>query len=277
MPVADIGDTKLHYEIVGSGPPVLLIAGTGYPGATWMPEALDVLTASFTVITYDHRGTGASPGTDDDYSTRLFARDALALLDQLDLDGPAHIVGHSMGGRVAQWVAHDGPEHVRSLVLAASGPGPRGGTRHLSNGIPVRTVVRLVQLGYEGYVRALQRETFFTDDFAQRSGDVVQWLGDAFWQNRPSLEDYLKHVVARQSHDAAAVLGSLRRPVMVVVGELDTHEGGTGSHLEQSRYLAEHIPGAVLRIVPGVTHGLLWEKPAETMGLIAGWMGAVKR
>jgi pimeloyl-ACP methyl ester carboxylesterase len=265
------GDTPLHYTVTGSGPPLLLIAGTGYPGATWPPDVVTAWSPRFSVITYDHRGTGASPGTDDAYTTRLFADDAARVLVAAGL-GPASVLGHSMGGRVAQWLAHDYPDLVARLVLAASGAGGSGSAGQAPDGVPIRTVLLLEEMGYEGFIRDLQRRTFFTAEFAADHPERVRWLGDAFWNRRPSLEDYLKHVVARQRHDATGILESITQPTLVVVGCADTQQGDTGSHVEQSRYLAERIPGAQLVTVPGATHGLLWETPGPTADAIGNWL-----
>jgi 3-oxoadipate enol-lactonase len=112
MPFAQVNDVKLHYEMEGSGPPLLMVAGTGLPGATWRtgPSA-QYAAEGFTVITFDHRGTGGSDKPDVDYSTRMFAADAVGLLQALDIP-QGHILGHSMGGRVVQWLALDHPERV---------------------------------------------------------------------------------------------------------------------------------------------------------------------
>src|SRR5690348_6757355 len=113
---------RMAHRLRGDGPPLLLLAGTGYNGGTWPDEMIERLAPRFTVVTFDYRGTGDTPGTPDEYSTRLFATDVLALIGELGR-GPAHVLGHSMGGRVAQWVAIDGPQLVRSLVFASTGPG----------------------------------------------------------------------------------------------------------------------------------------------------------
>ncbi len=126
MPTVDNEGTSISFQVQGSGPALLLIAGTGYPASTWHPRFLDLLAESFQVITFDHRGTGASPGTDHEYSTELFARDAAAVLGATT-SAPAHVLGHSMGGRVAQWLAIDEPSRVDRLVLAATGAGVEEG------------------------------------------------------------------------------------------------------------------------------------------------------
>jgi pimeloyl-ACP methyl ester carboxylesterase len=265
------GEVELHYSVLGSGPPLLLIAGTGYPGATWPPELINPLARDFSVITYDHRGTGTSQGSHDPYSTRLFAEDAVRVLDAIDR-GPADVVGHSMGGRVAQWLAYLKPDRVKNLVLAATGAG-RSTTRDQgANCIPTKTVVRLVDLGYEGFIRDRQRRTFFTEEFAEAHPAIVDWLGDAFWDNRPSLADYLKHVIARQTHDSGEVLSAIGQPTMVLVGDRDTHPGDTGSHLAQSQYLASHMPNAHLVTLHGMRHGFFWQDPTSSVQAIGEWL-----
>jgi pimeloyl-ACP methyl ester carboxylesterase len=229
------------------------------------------LARDFTVVTFDHRGTGDTPGTSGPYATRTFARDAAALLRGLGL-GPAHILGHSMGGRVSQWMALDAPDTVASLILVASGPGRFRTDRPFSSSVPRHTRERLADLGYEGFIAAHIRETFFTPEFAAARPERVASLVSAFWEHRPPLGDYLKHVAARQRHRTTHLLHRIRVPTLVLVGDHDTLEGGTGSHWEQSQYLAAHVPGAELRVVAGGSHGLFWEKPDETVAAIREWV-----
>lgn len=271
MPKARLADIELAYEARGNGPVVLFVAGTGYPGATWLPEIVERLAGDFTVVTFDHRGTGKTRGTPGLYSTRQFAADALGLLAFLDA-GPAHVIGHSMGGRVAQWMALDGPERVRSLVLAASGPGQIRPDRPLMRGIPLKHAVSMIENGYEGHMGKAIRGSFFTPDFAAARPEAVEALVTAFWENRPALEDYLKHVIARQQHQTAELLDRITMPTLVLIGDRDTGMGGTGSHVEQSEYLAKHVQDAELRVIPDTAHGYFWEKPEETMAVIGEFL-----
>jgi pimeloyl-ACP methyl ester carboxylesterase len=138
--------------------------------------------------------------------------------------------------------------------------------------VPVRVVLELVEHGYRETLERLIRRTFFTPEFADACPERVAWLVDAFWAGRPSLEEYLKHVVARQAHQTAQRLRGIDRPCLVVVGDRDTHLGGTGSHVAQSEYLASHIPGARLEVLPGVAHGFFWEQPEASAALIREWV-----
>lgn len=268
---APLDAVPLAHRVAGSGQPVLLVAGTGYAGCTWSPDYVDALAADYTVITFDHRGTGDSPATDGPYSTRLFAADALGLVRNLDR-GPVHVVGHSMGGRVAQWMALDGPGEVASLLFVSTGAGQPAGAHQWRDCVPFHVALGLGELGYEQFIRNVQRTSFFTESFAANHPDTVRWLGDAFWAGRPALADYLKHVIARQAHNTRDVIDRIGQPTLVTVGTADTHLGGTGSHVEQSEYLAEHIPHARYEPIGNAKHGLFWENTKAILDLTRGWL-----
>ena len=263
----------IAYEVRGSGVPLLLIAGTGYPGATWAAELLRPLSRHHQVVTFDHRGTGATPPSAGKYSTRLFAEDALGILD--DLGAPAaHVLGHSMGGRVAQWMALDRPDRVRSLILAATGPGQFRDDRPVTRGIPLHTARDLAEMGYERYMREHIAETFFTPEFAKAHPDRVRWLHDAFWSHRPDLENYLRHVLARQEHQTADRVREIGVPTLVLIGDRDTAAMGTGVHTEQSDFLLSHLPNATKGVIEGAAHGFFWEMPDVTAATILRWTAA---
>lgn len=269
----EVDGHPIAYEARGNGVPLLLIAGTGYPGATWPPEFLDALAARHLVVTFDHRGTGATPPSPGEYSTRLFAADALAVLGAQGLP-PAHILGHSMGGRVAQWMTLDHPDQIRSLILAATGPGQFRADKPVTRGVPPHTAKAIDELGYERYMREHIAETFFTPEFRAAHPERVAWLHQAYWSARPDLENYLKHVVARQTHQTADRLAQIRVPTLVLIGDRDTAVMGTGAHTEQSDYLLAHIPGARKRVIEGAAHGFFWSHPEETARAILEWTSA---
>lgn len=106
----------------GDGHPLLLVAGQAVDHTSWT-RCLPVLGAGRRVLVCDHRGIGASePGDRARYTTRLLAEDLLAVLDAAGVER-ADVVGHSMGGRVAQWLATDHPERLDRLVLVSTSPG----------------------------------------------------------------------------------------------------------------------------------------------------------
>ena len=270
MPKVAIAGGDIAYDVRGRGDPMMLVAGTGYPGATWLPDLVDALAARHAVITFDHRGTGDTPSGTERYSTRGFAADAVALLDALDQPA-AHVVGHSMGGRVAQWMALDAPDQVRSLVLAATGPGQFREDTPVTRGIPVHTALDLIEQGYPAYMADHIAATFFTPEYVAASPEGVDRLFRAFWEHRPSLEDYLRHIVARQEHQTADRLAAIGVPTLVLVGDRDTHVAGTGVHWDQSRYLADHIAGSEFAVVEGAAHGYFWQLPGRSAEIVLTW------
>lgn len=117
MPTLKRNGVRLHWQERGSGSPLLLIMGHRYSSRLWYP-ALDALSQSHRVICFDNRGTGLSG-----YTLRVtiaeLARDALAVMDAAGVES-AHVYGVSMGGGIAQELAVQRPERVRSLILGCT-------------------------------------------------------------------------------------------------------------------------------------------------------------
>jgi pimeloyl-ACP methyl ester carboxylesterase len=170
-----------------------------------------------------------------------------------------------MGARVLQWVALDYPEKVRSLVL--SGPGSGKYSDKLEDyprGVPLDAALEMIEKGYEKYQHDHWGPGFmFTDQFVKEHPEVVKQFQELIVDEVPPLKCYLRHVVARQCHETTDLIHKIKAPTLVIVGSKDTHEGGTGSHVESAKVLAEKIPDAALVIVEGGAHGYLREMPEK--------------
>jgi len=123
--VTGSGGIDIAYEIMGDGPPVLLIHGFGANrGITWRNTGwFDVLArAGHQVIAMDCRGHGQSGKPHDSaaYDDGIMAADASAVLAHRGI-GPADVMGYSMGAQLAIRLMHDHPEAVRRCVLAGIG------------------------------------------------------------------------------------------------------------------------------------------------------------
>jgi aminoacrylate hydrolase len=108
-------DGDLSYMTTGTGPAVLAIQGVGVIGRGWQPQ-VDALSRQFTLITFDNRGIGQSQRGSCALTIERMALDALAIIDAEGLD-QVHVVGHSMGGLIAQALALTHRERVKSLAL----------------------------------------------------------------------------------------------------------------------------------------------------------------
>jgi pimeloyl-ACP methyl ester carboxylesterase len=120
MPLLNLDDIDLYYEITGDGEPLLFIHGLGSSCRDW-EQQVRFFARRYKVIVFDVRGHGKSGKPPGPYSMPLFAMDTAKMLQALGV-GPAHIVGISMGGMIAFQLAVSYPELVRSLVIVNSSP-----------------------------------------------------------------------------------------------------------------------------------------------------------
>ncbi|MCI5052902.1 MAG: alpha/beta hydrolase [Simkaniaceae bacterium] len=116
MPKIQVEDSELYYEIHGEGHPLLLIAGFACDHSIWQ-LILDELSKNFQVVIFDNRGSGQSTISDHPYSVEMLANDALDLVAQLEIEKP-HLLGHSLGGAIAQEIAINHGDKIDKLVLA---------------------------------------------------------------------------------------------------------------------------------------------------------------
>lgn len=120
MPFFNTDDSKIYYEVHGSGQPVLMIAGMASDSKSWQ-FILDQMSKQYQLILFDNRGCGRTETRKGTYDLKDMARDAIALLDFMVCE-KVHLTGHSMGGMIAQEMALMQPERINKLVLASSSP-----------------------------------------------------------------------------------------------------------------------------------------------------------
>lgn len=273
MPWAEVNQIQLYYEIHGSGPPLLILNGLGGNHLEWMPFQVPAWSPEYRVILYDHRGTGRSDKPDEPYTTRSLAADAVGLLDALNIGEPAHVLGPSHGGRIAQWVALDYPERVRSLVLAATGPGQVDPAFQPTRGIPAHVVEAMVEKGYERYMREhLGGEFFFSAEFREQRPEVVNEHLELYFRYPTPLRNYLRHVIARQTHQTLDLLTNIQAPTLVIVGERDTAAVATGNHVATSQVMAGRIPRAELVLVKDAAHSFFQEAPEQANRIVLDFL-----
>ena len=272
MPVAKLPTgVALYYESHGQGEPLVLIPSTAFSADVWKPHQVPVLSKSLNLIIHDPRGCGRSTVTQDVYTIDQMANDIVALLDHLSIRS-AHVLGHSMGGRIGLSMTLNHPGRVKSLILAASGSGPaaRPGSDCIP-GLPHRTVVELVEMGFE---KAIRHEicgsgTFFTKDFRDRHPERVEEFYKLAWATHAKLPEFVHIIIARHNWEGTHRLGDVRVPTLVVIGDGDT---GRSNHLAQAEILAKRIRGAELKILEGQSHGFFWQAPEETNDWILAWI-----
>lgn len=256
MPHARVNDINMYYEVHGEGFPLVFVSGTGGTHHSWLYYQVPFFKQHYRCIVSDHRGLGQSDKPDERYSTRQFAADQIGLLQALGLE-KAHIFGHSMGGRVCQWMALDHPWMVQAMVLSGTGSGQWSPEVYWPRGVPLKEAYGIAELGIERYyMEHYGLDPFmFSDEFMQAHPEVIEQRKECAVRGMPELKPYLRHVVARQEHETTHLLDQISVPTLVIHGDADNVGA---SHVESARMLAERIKGAEYKTFPG-RHGYLWE------------------
>jgi pimeloyl-ACP methyl ester carboxylesterase len=262
MPSIERNDVEIYYELFGRGTPFLFFSETACAGDIWNSFQVPEFSRDHLVVTHDYRGTGKSSKPASQYTCEDFVDDAAAILDHLNA-GPAIVLGHSMGGRVVMLMALKYPEIVKKVIVASSGPGVPGAPP-----IPFKLCKEMVEWGYEKYVREHTLEVGWTPEYIKQHPDRVAHFLKIRMENLPMLEDYLRHVVARQACDLSARVNELKHPTLVIVGDQD-HGSATGaSHRVTAEALAKELPNGRFAVVPNEAHNYFMTNPGEAHRII---------
>ncbi|OGL58979.1 MAG: hypothetical protein A3J27_07985 [Candidatus Tectomicrobia bacterium RIFCSPLOWO2_12_FULL_69_37] len=254
MPKARVGDVELYYEEHGRGVPVVLIHGLAGDCGAWKAQ-VEVMKKEFRVLAFDNRGAGRSSAPDYPYTSRRFADDTVGLMDAVGIREPAHVIGRSMGGAIAQEIALGYPDRVRSMIITASfGKLDRYGHQILHN---INEVVKA-----QGYAAAAKHQSLFFFPPAYFNANQAQL--DAFEAglantDRP-IRGYVHSTHACLTHDALDQLHQVGCPTLVMAGGQDVL-----CSTEASREIARRIPGCELKVYGEASHFFLIQCYEESL------------
>src|SRR5579883_117856 len=171
MPVVKINDIRIYYEIHGAGEPVVLIAGLNSDHGMYR-GILPLLAPHYQVIVFDNRGVGGTDKPDIPYSIEMMAEDTAGLLNALGIQ-QAHILGTSMGGRIAAALVLRYPQMVRSLVLVSTALTRRGSsTSQARRLLPLQLKTPMLRSPYSHYALRRQLEASRSYDCMDRLGEI---------------------------------------------------------------------------------------------------------
>jgi 3-oxoadipate enol-lactonase len=249
------GSPRLALSVAGRGPLVVFLHGIGGNRRAWDAQ-VEFFSREFTACAWDARGYGDS----DDYPGALdfhvFSADLARVLRHFEAE-QAHVVGLSMGGRIARNFALAHPERVKSLVLANTSPG--------FDALSPEQVAAFVE----------QRRTL--DPLAQAKRLLAPGAPpEAFERLVASLralhrECYLKTVEASVAQDVAAPIERIAAPTLVIGSEHDPLY-----RIDIARDMARRIPGARLVELPG-GHLSNLEQPERFNATVLQFLKTVER
>lgn len=243
---------EIYYETAGSGPPLLLISGTGHDHSFWANQLGD-FTPHFTCIVFDNRGVGRSSVPEPGYSLGDMADDALAVLDavQGDEHEPAHVMGFSMGGHISQELCLRYPERVCSLGLHHTWTkncpltvGFQKARRVMASAGDMRSLAEYSVIG-------LHAHTYF-DAHADEIEAKKRWI----IENSGPAKGWLGQLEACIVADTSERLGAIRVPTLVSASDQDIL-----AHPHHAEEIRDGIAGAEMVILAGNGHVALIEDP----------------
>ena len=258
--------TRIHYEKHGAGEPVLLIMGLGSNASGWH-RTVPWLAERYQAIVFDNRGTGRSDVPEGAYSITQLAADAAAVLDAAGHE-TAHVMGASLGGMIAQRLALEQPERLRSLVLVCTTP---GGAHAVSAS---QEVMAALLAGGENPAQVYRRNAWFLFGEETRGRHPERIEEDIAERTRipTTPAGYFGQVMAAGAHDTWDELPSIATPTLVLHGEADILIPP-----ENGRLLADRIPGAELVLVPGAGHMLQTDAIETVRDSVLGFLGRHRR
>ena len=235
MPYANNQGIRIHYEVEGAGPPLVLQHGsTAWLESFYDTGYVDGLKEDYQLILMDARGHGASdkPHEPEAYGRALMASDVVAVLDDLGIS-KAHFLGLSMGGQVGWAIAKFFPERFHSLIIVSAVPVERDP----SEPSPwAEQQIALMRQDRETIVTAMEKA------FGQwwRSGYRERYLA-------ADLEAHIARFSLREWVGLEDALPTMETPCLVTRGELEPNY----SRIEE---LVRGMPNAVFVGLPGLAH-----------------------
>ncbi|HEX4226279.1 MAG TPA: alpha/beta hydrolase [Pseudonocardiaceae bacterium] len=232
-------------------PRVVFIHGVGTDSLAsfYLTLAAPAANAGIDVISYDLRGHGRSDRPPTGYTVADAVDDLTALLVELQVDGPVHLVGNSFGGTVAFSFAQRFPERVASLVAIESEPATESWSRKIAD-----------RLG-EGAEKLVQADVLSW--IQDHHGSHMSRLGKAFGQVLATTT--ITRDVPRGPLLNREDLAAIRCPVLAVFG--------AESHVvDVADTLPGLLPGCRVEIIPGYEHGVLMQAPQVVRDLVLPWI-----
>ena len=259
MTVDSENELEIHYDLQGSGPPLVMIGGWPPGRRSWGPQ-LEAFTERYTCLTMDWPGQGDSPKADKPFNTKDMARAVLKIMDTIDWD-QAHILSTAIGGGVAQWIAIMAPERVRSLGLQSS-----WGRFDVFNHAHAEFQRELLNIDVELWRKNTALWLFPPSYHIKTNGEHLktQTTKDLFPED---IEVTYKLLDCTSGHDALDQVHLIKAPTLITVGGEDYI-----TRFELSRQLWERIPGAELHVFPGLGHGMRHEDPEKYTKLTLDWL-----
>ncbi len=261
-----VNGARIHYVSEGTGTPMLLLHGYPLSGELFSRNRPALARAGYRVITIDHRGYGRSTAPQEDPgSLQTYARDALAVMDQLHIP-QAIIGGMSMGGPIVFEMYREAPERFKGMILIDTIANPASVVeQNLWRGMAQKAQ----QYGPQSLAPELLKDMLTGATRKARKGDA-DFLTGLVKQASVAADVAGANVLATRP-DSVPTLDIIRVPTLIIEGEEDTVYPP-----EFSMKMQQHIKGAQLVVIPGAAHAATFEKASAVNRAIVRWANGIK-
>ncbi|MEO9517236.1 MAG: alpha/beta hydrolase [Paracoccaceae bacterium] len=249
MPDLPLPDISLQYEVTGTGPPLLMIAGFMSDSASWAPLVPE-LEPHFTLIRPDNRSTGRTTPWDAPCSFDLWAQDTRALLDHLGYDR-AYVLGHSLGGMIGWHMAQTTPNRV--IALMTMGTAPRISHRNIAL-FETLITIRNSDAPNDTWLRALF-PWLFSNAVYQSAPDALEAAiaQSLAYPHAQSVQAMTHQLSALRAMDITSARPPLTVPMQALLGSNDLLLPLTEAQTA--------LEGIKIKIIEQSGHSLHWDAP----------------
>jgi pimeloyl-ACP methyl ester carboxylesterase len=263
MPSIERNGVKIHFEDVGSGPPVVLGHSILCSGEMWVNQ-IPRLAERYRVINIDQRGHGQSVPATGPYELSDMVGDAFAVLDHLEIER-AVWAGLSMGGMVAMHAAIAEPDRVSALLLLDTHAGAETAYKKLK----YRALsLGARALGVRPFLPAVLPLLFGRSTLVENPALVDEWKPRFEGIHVPSLAMAVAALTRRPS--IVDQLANVKVPSCVIVGSEDK-----SLPVPLSREIADALPSSSLVVIPGAGHLSALERPEKVTDVMLGFLDEV--
>ena len=254
MPKIDRNGVKIHYEVYGDGPALILTHGYSSTSAMWEGQ-IEALSKHHKLVLWDMRGHGKSdyPADPNAYSEALTIGDIAALLDQIGARR-AIVGGLSLGGYMSLAFYRTHPERVAALLIIDTGPGfKKDEARTAWNKRAHETAERFERDGLS-VLKSLSRER-----------------SSVTHRDARGLALAARGMLTQRDASVMEVLPEIAVPSLIVVGADDT------PFLAASDYMAAKIPGAKKVVIPSAGHAVNIDQPQAFIDAVLPFLGGLPK
>lgn len=271
MPAAALNGTALHHEVLGDGPPCLVLHGGLGVDHTYLRPGLDRLGAELRLVYYDHRGHGRSGRPPPETITvEQLADDADALAGALG-EERVLVLGHAQGGFVAQELALRHPARVAGMILVATTPGELGAREGLADDfgppppVEVEILQRVPPAGDEEWAATMTAIAPYCLHRSDPDAAAALYARTVF-----SAQAAARSMLVFSRWSAVDRLAQVAAPALVLAGRHDVL-----CPPQQSERIARMLPGTQVVVFERSGHLPWLEEPDAFIAAVRAWLPAI--